>query len=135
MVSHRAGRWAFDEPLRAVCWWSCGYQVDCSVTPRVNWQHREGCAAGRWRDRIIASIFRERAYFPGRRRHQPARATRPLLEVPMSIQYKHPAWLNCVKQGYDRLRGKVRIPSLRTPAATDGRQCGDDEKSRLVEKR
>ncbi len=26
----------------------------------------------------------------------------------MSIQYKHSAWMNSVKQGYDRLRGKVR---------------------------
>ncbi len=34
----------------------------------------------------------------------------PLLEVPMSIQYKHSAWMNSVKQGYDRLRGKVRSP-------------------------
>jgi hypothetical protein len=30
----------------------------------------------------------------------------------MSIQYKHPAWLNTVKQGYDRLRGKYRSPSV-----------------------
>jgi hypothetical protein len=36
----------------------------------------------------------------------------PLLEVPMSIQYKHPAWLNTIKQGYDRLRGKYRSPSV-----------------------
>ena len=35
-----------------------------------------------------------------------------LLEVPMSIQYKHSAWMNSVKQGYDRLRGKVRSPSV-----------------------
>jgi hypothetical protein len=30
----------------------------------------------------------------------------------MSIQYRHPAWLNAVKQGYDRLRGKYRSPSV-----------------------
>lgn len=30
----------------------------------------------------------------------------------MSIQYKHSAWMNSVKQGYDRLRGKVRSPSV-----------------------
>lgn len=35
-----------------------------------------------------------------------------LLEVPMSIQYKHSAWMNSLKQGYDRLRGKVRSPSV-----------------------
>ncbi len=30
----------------------------------------------------------------------------------MSIQYKHSGWMNSVKQGYDRLRGKVRSPSV-----------------------
>lgn len=30
----------------------------------------------------------------------------------MSIQFKHGALLNAVKQGYDKLRGKVRSPSV-----------------------
>jgi hypothetical protein len=36
----------------------------------------------------------------------------PLLEVPMSIQFKHSALMNSIKQGYDKLRGKLRSPSV-----------------------
>ncbi len=50
MVSHRAGRWAFDERYARLLV-EYGYQVDCSVTPRVNWKTAKG-AAGRWRDRL-----------------------------------------------------------------------------------
>ena len=35
-----------------------------------------------------------------------------LLEVPMSIQYKHSALMNSFKQSYDRIRGKYRSPSV-----------------------
>ncbi|MGX8807606.1 deacetylase, partial [Enterobacter hormaechei] len=35
-----------------------------------------------------------------------------LLEVPMSIQYKHSPFMNKIKQGYDKLRGKQRSPSV-----------------------
>jgi hypothetical protein len=46
----------------------------------------------------------------------------PLLEVPMSIQFKHSALMNSIKQGYDKLRGKLRFAFC--PLATpDGRQC------------
>lgn len=37
MRSHRAGRWAFNA-FYARLLIEQGYQVDCSVTPRVNWQ-------------------------------------------------------------------------------------------------
>lgn len=79
MLSHRAGRWAFNE-FYASLLLEYGYQVDCSVTPRVNWQYSPGHST--------------------------------LLEVSMSIQYKHSALMNAVKQGYDRLRGKKRSPSV-----------------------
>lgn len=39
MLSHRAGRWAFNEYYASLLL-EYGYQVDCSVTPRVNWQFR-----------------------------------------------------------------------------------------------
>ncbi len=41
MVSHRAGRWAFDERYARLLV-EYGYQVDCSVTPRVNWKTAKG---------------------------------------------------------------------------------------------
>ena len=108
MVSHRAGRWAFDERYARLLV-EYGYQVDCSVTPRVNWKTAKGAPQGD--GGTDYRRFPQHAYFLdendiSREGHS------PLLEVPMSIQYKHSA-----------------IP-LRTLAATDGRQCGNDEKSR-----
>ena len=38
MLSHRAGRWAFNETYAKLLV-EHGYQVDCSVTPHVRWQH------------------------------------------------------------------------------------------------
>lgn len=40
-ISHRAGRWAIDEFYMTQLA-DCGYKVDCSVTPRINWR----CAKG-----------------------------------------------------------------------------------------
>ena len=40
-VSHRAGRWAFDQKY-AECLKKHGYLVDCSVTPGINWCHTKG---------------------------------------------------------------------------------------------
>lgn len=38
MLSHRAGRWAFNETYARILI-EHGYQVDCSVTPHVQWHH------------------------------------------------------------------------------------------------
>jgi hypothetical protein len=45
MISHRAGRWAFDGAYaRALI--DHGYRVDCSVTPHVSWQRNKGAPFG-----------------------------------------------------------------------------------------
>jgi hypothetical protein len=41
MVSHRAGRWAFDETYAKLLI-KYGYKIDCSVTPFVNWEDMKG---------------------------------------------------------------------------------------------
>jgi len=41
MVSHRAGRWGFDERYANLLIEN-GYQVDCSVTPFVSWKNEKG---------------------------------------------------------------------------------------------
>jgi len=41
MLSHRAGRWGFDERYASLLIEN-GYQVDCSVTPFVSWQNDRG---------------------------------------------------------------------------------------------
>lgn len=108
MRSHRAGRWAFNA-FYARLLIELGYQVDCSVTPRVNWQFSPGSPEGSGGTNY--QHFPDRAYFIDP--YDISRAgDSPLLEVPMSIQYKHSAVMNGVKQGWDRLRGKQRSPSV-----------------------
>lgn len=108
MLSHRAGRWAFNE-FYASLLLEYGYRVDCSVTPLVNWQYSPGAPQGN--GGTDYRRFPSQAYFI-----DPADIAKsgysPLLEVPMSIQYKHSAWMNQLKQGYDQLRGKKRSPSV-----------------------
>ena len=108
MVSHRAGRWAFDERYARLLV-EYGYQVDCSVTPRVNWKTAKGAPQGD--GGTDYRRFPQHAYFLDENDISREGGS-SLLEVPMSIQYKHSGWMNSVKQGYDRLRGKVRSPSV-----------------------
>ena len=108
MLSHRAGRWAFNEYYASLLL-EYGYQVDCSVTPRVNWQFSPGNPQGN--GGTDYTRFPSQAYFIDPQNIAKPGAS-PLLEVPMSIQYKHSALMNAFKQGYDRLRGSgVRRPS------------------------
>src|SRR6185295_9776816 len=46
MLSHRAGRWAFDARYAAALL-EAGYRVDCSVTPGVDWRRNPGATNGR----------------------------------------------------------------------------------------
>lgn len=45
MLSHRAGRWAFDERYARMLV-EYGYRVDCSVTPGVSWKNNPGAPGG-----------------------------------------------------------------------------------------
>ncbi|TKI04023.1 deacetylase [Martelella alba] len=108
MRSHRAGRWAMNEFYAKVLI-EHGYQVDCSVTPRVDWRSSPGAPQGR--GGTDYTRFPDQAYFIDP--DNIANAGRSLLlEVPMSILYKHPVWLNGVKRIYDVIRGKRRSPSV-----------------------
>lgn len=108
MLSHRAGRWAFNETYAQLLV-EFGYQVDCSVTPKVDWRFTKGdpAQAGgtNYKD------FPSHAYFMDLNDISKT-GNSTLLEVPMSIQYKHSALMNKIKQGYDALRGKQRAPSV-----------------------
>jgi len=46
MISHRAGRWAFDARYAQILL-DNGYRVDCSVTPHVSWRDHLGDPNGR----------------------------------------------------------------------------------------
>jgi hypothetical protein len=81
MISHRAGRWAFDERYAELVL-DEGYRVDCSVTPLVSWKTSLGNPSGRG--------GRDYTHFP----HEPywvdlddisRPGTSDLLEVPVTI--------------------------------------------------
>lgn len=108
MLSHRAGRWAFNETYAQLLI-EFGYQVDCSVTPKVDWRFTKGDPAQS--GGTDYSNFPSHAYFMDVNDISKA-GDSTLLEVPMSIQYKHSPFMNKIKQRYDKLRGKQRSPSV-----------------------
>jgi len=116
MLSHRAGRWAFDE-YYAELLIEHGYRVDCSVTPGVNWRFSPGAPQGNGGS-DYTRFPREAYYLDAADIARPGAS--PLLEVPMTIRYKHSGLMNTLKQGYDRLRGKRRTPSVHWLRPTGG---------------
>ena len=82
MLSHRAGRWAFDQRYARLLI-EFGYIADCSVTPGVSWQAQLGSADGaggtdyRHFPRAPYYLDREDISRPG---------NSPLLEVPMTTR-------------------------------------------------
>ncbi|MFP1893365.1 polysaccharide deacetylase family protein [Lonsdalea quercina] len=106
--SHRSGRWALNEEYVQLLI-EYGYEIDCSVTPLVNWRYSPGDPDGQ--GGTDYSRFPHNAYFMDPTNiAQPGNST--LLEVPMSIQYKHSGFLNAMTRIYDRLRGKQRSASV-----------------------
>ncbi|WP_109880641.1 deacetylase [Proteus mirabilis] len=120
MLSHRAGRWAFNETYAQLLI-EFGYQVDCSVTPKVDWRFTKGDPAQS--GGTDYTNFPSHAYFMDVNDISKA-GDSTLLEVPMSIQYKHSPFMNKIKQGYDKLRGKQRSPSVNwlRPKGGNGQQ-------------
>ncbi len=108
MRSHRAGRWAFNE-IYAKALIDSGYWVDCSVTPRVSWQDASGAPEGNGGSDY--RHFPDHAYYinvndisrPG---------NSPLLELPMSIQYRYGAMRNRLRQVWHKIQGKKRAPAV-----------------------
>ena len=108
MTSHRAGRWAFDEVYaRALI--DNGYLVDCSVTPRVDWRNSSGAPQGK--GGTDYSRFPDHAYYLDINDISRA-GDSPLLELPMSIQYRYGAFTNQLKKVWNDVRGKKRGPSV-----------------------
>ncbi len=108
MTSHRAGRWAFDEVYaRALI--DNGYLVDCSVTPRVDWRNSSGAPHGK--GGTDYSLFPDHAYYIDINDISRA-GDSPLLELPMSIQYRYGAFTNQLKKVWNDVRGKKRGPSV-----------------------
>ncbi len=103
MISHRAGRWAFDGRYAAMLL-DEGYRVDCSVTPGVDWREKPGDPSGEGGSDYTA--FPDRPYFLN-----PFDISEPtsgaLLEVPMTVR----------PSGFYRRAPRVyRVPLLREAA-------------------
>jgi len=84
MVSHRAGRWAFDSRYARLLV-EHGYRVDCSVTPHVNWAGVLGDPMGLGGSDY--TTYPAQAYFMDLERID-REGDSPLLEVPVSIVLK-----------------------------------------------
>ena len=99
IVSHRAGRFGFNESYAAVLI-KHGYLVDCSVTPRVSWRGTSGDPAQKGGPDFTR--FPESPYFvdlndigkPGNSR---------LLEVPVSIVKQSPFFFPAIYRGFRRI--------------------------------
>lgn len=98
VVSHRAGRWGFDERYAELLLEE-GYTVDCSVTPLVSWRSALGDPAGAGGNDYTA--------FP----HQPywvdlsdisRSGDSPLLEVPMTVLPRKLSLPSCLNPVLDR---------------------------------
>jgi len=86
MLSHRAGRWAFDDRYAALLL-EQGYRVDCSVTPGVDWGRNPGHPVGVGGSDYTA--FPRRPYFlypPDRSSGSDKPTNGTLLEVPMTVR-------------------------------------------------
>ncbi len=89
MLTHRAGRWSFDHRYAHMLV-AEGYQTDCSVTPKVSWRSSVGDPS-----RTGGSDYRnfpDYAYWLDSRDISLA-GDMPLLEVPMTILSREPAWV------------------------------------------
>ena len=80
MLSHRAGRWAFNETYARLLV-ERGYRVDCSVSPHVRWVHDDG----RIPNVVDYRGFPETAYFMDPEDISRAVASSPLLQLPVTI--------------------------------------------------
>jgi hypothetical protein len=82
MLSHRAGRWSFDSRYARMLKIE-GYEIDCSVTPRVSWERSLGHPSGR--GGTDYRHYPDAAYWLGEDDISIPHVRSSLLEVPVSI--------------------------------------------------
>lgn len=120
VVSHRAGRWAFDERYARILVES-GYRVDCSVTPYVSWRSTTGAPQGTGGSDYRG--FPDGAYWI-----DPEDVGRPgrsdLLEVPVTIRPPGHTWMDALRPLLARVRGVRRFLPRPTWLRPTGRNLG-----------
>lgn len=106
MVSHRAGRWAFDARYAGMLL-DEGYLVDCSVTPGVDWRGNPGAPGGKGGSDYTA--FDPNPHFLDVS-DAAAAPEKALLEVPMTVMpgslYRWSPWLYRIP-GLRRVAGRI----------------------------
>ena len=90
MISHRAGRWAFNETYAKLLI-DCGYKIDCSVTPHLTWKYTLGDPSQN--GGTDYTYFPESSYFVDKNDISKS-GDSPLLEVPMTIIKKSQPFLD-----------------------------------------
>lgn len=98
MLSHRAGRWAFDNRYAELLL-EFGYKVDCSVTPGISWVNTRGHPKGFGGTNY--KNFPDFAYFMDAQNISKV-ATSGLLEIPMTIT-------NTIRPFYAEILGNIPI--------------------------
>ena len=120
MVSHRAGRWAFNE-MYARMLLESGYLVDCSVTPHVSWRSLHGVPEGAGGSDY--STCPETPYFVNLDDIRSAGAS-PLLEVPVTIRLSRPPalleWVRPVTRHLPFVRRILPKPRWLRPNRNNG---------------
>lgn len=128
MVSHRAGRWSFNEMYARILV-DQGYKVDCSVTPHVSWASTLGDPAGNGGKDF--SRFLDTHYFvdlndicrPG---------DSPLLELPVTIvPQSYPSMLEAARTFLARNRLGMRVANHFFPSCLWLRPMGRNRRMLL----
>lgn len=84
MVSHRAGRWSFNERYARILI-ELGYKVDCSVTPNISWKQSIGDPS-QWGGTDYDNFPKEPYYLDLNHIERPGYSG--LLELPVTIMQK-----------------------------------------------
>jgi hypothetical protein len=97
-VSHRAGRWGFDERIARTLV-SAGYLVDCSVTPGVSWKRYKGSPKGNGGSDYFG--FPKHPYFMDLSNISQSGDSQ-LLEVPVTIKSNYPKALRQLNHSFEQ---------------------------------
>lgn len=84
IVSHRAGRWAFNEDYAKLLM-KYGYKVDCSVTPYISWKDHPGSPSGNGGSDY--TTFPNKAYWINKENIQ-EESNSTLLEIPLTVMLR-----------------------------------------------
>ena len=132
MLSHRAGRWAFDERYAALLIEN-GYKVDCSVTPNVSWSKYKGDPAGMGGSDYTK--FPSEPYFIDLNDISKSGSS-DLLELPMTIESIYPSLFSTIRNACNNIKPVTVLMNRLFPEITWLRPNGRNisHMSRLVKR-